>query len=163
MSLSKEHIHTQYGQKLRVRVCGILIKNDSILLVKHHSLGEEGVLWAPPGGGVEFGESVEEALKREFLEEVGIEVAIEKFLFTHEFLEPPLHAIELFFEVRHLNGQIKKGKDPEMNDQQQLIQDVTFLSLAQLKAIKKAKLHHVLIDVEDWKRLLKPSLFFWKN
>ena len=44
------------------------VKNNKVLLVKH-TYSEE---WALPGGGVEVGESSKTALKREFLEEVGI-------------------------------------------------------------------------------------------
>ena len=45
------------------------INNNKILLVKH-TYSED---WALPGGGVEVGESVEKALKREFKEEVGFD------------------------------------------------------------------------------------------
>jgi 8-oxo-dGTP diphosphatase len=35
-----------------------------------------GILWAPPGGRVEPGESLAEALKREFIEETTLAVAV---------------------------------------------------------------------------------------
>ena len=44
------------------------LNNNKVLLVKHTYLDE----WALPGGGVEVGESAKDALKREFLEEVGV-------------------------------------------------------------------------------------------
>ena len=31
-----------YGNKLRLRVCGVCFKGDQILLVKHRNLGEKG-------------------------------------------------------------------------------------------------------------------------
>ena len=40
---------------------------------------EQGV-WDPGGGGVEFGESVEETLKKEILEEYGTEIRDKEFL-----------------------------------------------------------------------------------
>ena len=52
-------ITNTFGNKLRLRVSGIYIKNDEILLVKHKSINKEGILWAPPGGGMEFGETAE--------------------------------------------------------------------------------------------------------
>lgn len=53
-----------------VRVYGILFKGDSILLVKH----PEGKFWELPGGGVDDGETEEEALIRELKEETGLDV-----------------------------------------------------------------------------------------
>ena len=50
----KEAVDTMYGNRVRVRVCGILIQEDKILLINHKGVGEKGSLWAPPGGGLEF-------------------------------------------------------------------------------------------------------------
>jgi 8-oxo-dGTP diphosphatase len=97
--MSKESIIRNFGNRLRLRVCGLCIQDDKVLLVKHKSLGEKGYLWAPPGGGVNYGESVEEALKREFLEETGLEINISRFLFVSEYLDVPLHALELLFKL----------------------------------------------------------------
>lgn len=58
---------TRYG------AYGILYKQDTILLSKKKSGPYKG-LWGLPGGSIEFGESPEEALKREFLEEVALQV-----------------------------------------------------------------------------------------
>ena len=41
----------------RIRVSGILTKDDKILFVKHRKKGEEYYLL--PGGGVDFGETFE--------------------------------------------------------------------------------------------------------
>ena len=143
----------KFGHKLRVRVCGILIEHDRILLVKHRSIGKNGVLWAPPGGGMHFGENTETNLIREFKEETGLTVKVEQFLFTHEFLHPPLHAIELFFKVRRINGLLKKGSDPEMNKDEQIIEQVSFLDIDQLKKIQYDSLHYVLRKVQKLKDL----------
>lgn len=52
---------------------GILCQDNQILLTLKASGPYKG-LWGLPGGGIEFGESPEEALKREFLEEVALAV-----------------------------------------------------------------------------------------
>ena len=95
-----------YGNRVRIRVCGLCWQEGSLLLIKH-KMGPEG-FWAPPGGGLEYGESLEDTLRREFLEETGLDVVSEKFLFGCEFIKPPLHAVELFFNVRIVGGKLKK-------------------------------------------------------
>ena len=74
-----------YGNRLRVRVCGICIRNDQLLLVNHRGL-VEGDFWSFPGGGMQFGETAKECLTREFMEETGLTVEVGDFLFTCEFI-----------------------------------------------------------------------------
>ncbi|WP_326657188.1 NUDIX hydrolase [Streptomyces sp. NBC_00385] len=61
------------AQKPRVQlVIGIIRQGDEILLVRE-SLGAAGeILWSLPGGGVEDGELMHEALRRELREETGL-------------------------------------------------------------------------------------------
>ncbi|MGD8229802.1 MAG: NUDIX hydrolase [Desulfobacteraceae bacterium] len=65
----------EYPECPIVAVGGIIFHEDTVLLVKR---GREPALgqWSLPGGAVELGESLEEALKREIHEEVSIEIAI---------------------------------------------------------------------------------------
>ena len=118
-----------YGNRIRVRVCGVCIENEQILLVCHHPILGEKDYWSPPGGGVEEGETAEEALKREFLEETGFKIVVGKLLKIKEFVQPPLHAVELYFSVKILEGNLIIGYDPEMNVNEQLIKDVSWLPL----------------------------------
>lgn len=64
------------SQKIRPKVAAI-IKNENRLLVCE-VLDEEGKLkgWSPLGGGIEFGETCQEAIKREMREELGCEIEI---------------------------------------------------------------------------------------
>jgi 8-oxo-dGTP diphosphatase len=130
-----------YGNRLRVRVCGICIRNDQLLLVNHRGL-VEGDFWSFPGGGMQFGETAKECLTREFLEETGLTVEVGDFLFTCEFISMPLHAIELFFMVNEKGGNLKVGTDPE-SGRNQIIQNVAFTAEADLKKINTAHLHGI--------------------
>ena len=56
--------------------CGILSQSGKILLQKRADKGT----WSLPGGAIELGESAVEALVREFYEETGLKVTVEKFL-----------------------------------------------------------------------------------
>jgi 8-oxo-dGTP diphosphatase len=118
-----------YGNRIRVRVCGVCIENEQILLVCHRPILGEKDYWSPPGGGIDEGESATEALKREFLEETGFKIEVGELLKTREFIKAPLHAIELYFSVKILSGNLIKGHDPEMNLNEQLIKDVSWLPL----------------------------------
>lgn len=59
-------------QVTRIGVYGIVIKNNQILTVRQKRGPYAGKLDFP-GGGIEFGESPEQTLRREFLEEVAME------------------------------------------------------------------------------------------
>jgi len=143
MSVSKSDIEDFYGGALRVRVSGLCLKGDSLLLVNHKVLGGKDFFWAPPGGGMIFGCSVEENLKREFKEETGLNIKIKEFLFVHEFLKKPLHAIELFFSVEIVDGTLRKGTDPEMSQDNQIIDDVRFLEWDALKKYENHQVHQI--------------------
>jgi 8-oxo-dGTP diphosphatase len=58
------------GIEPRIRVSAILRRDDRILLCRHEKGGKD--YWLLPGGGVNSGESLVDALHRELLEEVGI-------------------------------------------------------------------------------------------
>ena len=159
MEKIRKEIINHFGHKLRIRVCGILIENDSILLVKHHSIGESNILWAPPGGGIQFGESTEDALIREFKEETGIEIYIDTFLCVREFLAPPLHAIELFFHVKKKHGDLTLGYDPELSPENQIITAVEWFTFNALNQLNPNSKHAILNGINDLNDLLNLTGF----
>lgn len=61
--------NTNWGQS----VAGVLIKDSKVLLARHTYGNGKGLLIIP-GGYVMFGEAPQEALKREFKEEVNLEI-----------------------------------------------------------------------------------------
>ncbi len=142
MNNMQDIIHATFGGKVRVRACGILIKEDAVLLLKHKGIGKKGYLWAPPGGGVEFKATIEQTLKREFKEECGIEIKVKDFLFLNEFIEDPLHAIELFYRVEQVSGVINIGNDPETDGASFL--EYQFLSQFDLTRMNTITIHSVL-------------------
>jgi 8-oxo-dGTP diphosphatase len=141
-----------FGNRLRVRACGLCVINDQLLLINHRSLAN-GPFWVPPGGGIEFGESTAECLIREFHEETGLVVEPMEFLFTAEFIAPPLHAIELFFRVEKTGGELKTGADPEMKDQ--IIEEVKFVGWPELRTWDTARLHGAFQKVSDPSRIME--------
>ncbi len=146
-----EEINKVFGNKLRVRVSGICIKDDAILLIEHKSIGESGILWAPPGGGMNFGENAQNTLIREFEEETGLTISVGKLLWVNEYLENPLHAIELFFEVNIVSGNLALGNDPELDSQKQILTKIEFIPIKNLKHFAKGTLHGNLVNIESVK------------
>ena len=61
--------NTNWGQS----VTGVVIKNQKVLLARH-TYGNGNNMLIIPGGYINYGETPQEALKREFLEETHIEV-----------------------------------------------------------------------------------------
>lgn len=64
------------------RACAVIIKDDKILVFHRFKNGRE--YFAFPGGGVEEGETEEEAVKREIKEELNLDIKIDKLLFMVE-------------------------------------------------------------------------------
>lgn len=87
---------------IRVRVAGILLNDkNEVLLANHRKNGKS--YWLFPGGGVECGEGIEEALKREFVEELEIKLKkVENLVFMNDTIFPggKRHILNLYFRVR---------------------------------------------------------------
>ena len=90
---------------------------------------------------MEFGQPVSQNLVREFQEETGLVVQVGEFRFVCEFIQVPLHAIELFFQVTVLEGRLAPGSDPEMDKHKQIINSVEFLSIPKIMALPEGHRH----------------------
>jgi len=97
--------------KPSVAVDGVLIKNGKILLIKRKNEPFKDK-WALPGGFVEYGERVEDAVLREFQEEVGIKAKIKKLLgvYSEPDRDPRGHVISIVF-LLEAEGEPKAGDD----------------------------------------------------
>ncbi|MCX6757962.1 MAG: NUDIX domain-containing protein [Candidatus Nomurabacteria bacterium] len=84
-------------KKFAVRCRAVIVHEGKLLVVKHnHGLD----FYALPGGHMEWGENIEDAMKREIFEEFGIEPQIGRLLYIHNFIEKETkQSIEFFFEI----------------------------------------------------------------
>ncbi len=88
----------------QIRVTGILIEDEHILLVKQNVSSKRK--WSLPGGRLEKGETIEEGILREIMEETGLEARISKLLYVCDKTdtEPPL--IHMTFLLERVSGEI---------------------------------------------------------
>ena len=119
------HIPDVYADRVRVRVGALLFDDDAapgaVLLAQHDGLWEDRPFWTPPGGGVEFGEGLAQALQREVSEETGVDVEVGPLRYVVDFVRPPLHAVSFYFSCRAADlDAAKLGTDPELGDRQML-------------------------------------------
>jgi len=154
----ESEVQTYYGNKIRIRVCGLCIKEDKLLMVNHSGITSTD-FWAPPGGGLNFGETAESCLKREFLEETGLTIAVEEFLFVCELIRHPLHAAELFFKVRSITSELKKGIDPEVGSPS-IIKAVKFIGWNEIRSIPSDQLHGIFQHVDHPSKVSTLTGFF---
>ena len=76
---------TEDRQMTRPRACGVLIRNDAILMVLH--VEPTRSYWTLPGGALEIGETPAEAVVREFSEETGLCTHVSRLLFTRSYCQ----------------------------------------------------------------------------
>ncbi|EAS41633.1 NUDIX domain-containing protein [Photobacterium profundum] len=89
----------------RLSIRAVFYKDDKILLCKHHD--DRGFWYITPGGGVEHGETLEDAFHREIKEEVGLQAEMGKVLCIRDlisdrqptsYLPNHFHQVEIFVE-----------------------------------------------------------------
>lgn len=138
--------------RFRPSVYGILIENNKILLSRQW----DGYDF--PGGGIELDETIEEALRREFVEETGVEV--EPIMPIHcetDFFNPDYtdkykgqfwNAVMMYYLVRKTGGELTKDNlcdteleyadMPEWMDLEKIHGNKFFNSVDSIRLIERA-------------------------
>lgn len=142
----------------RKSVRAIIMKDGEFLLI-HRIKEKEGKkieYYVFPGGGLEIGETYEDAVKRESFEELGIIVNPQKRLYRLK----QSNRDEMFILCQYLEGKIGTGKGPEFTSPeysdrgQYLLETVSldkFKKINVLEPVKKA----ILRDIEKYGQMDK--------
>lgn len=94
------------NKEVRVGVGVIILRNGRVLLGER--MGSHGAgTWAPPGGHLDVGESIEDCARREVFEETGLKIeAVKKFGFTNDIFETEgKHYVTLFVVASCADGE----------------------------------------------------------
>lgn len=150
--ISKE-IEAKFGNHLRSRVNGILIEDEKLLMIKH-LMGNGKIIWSVPGGGMHFGQSAIKNLKREFSEETGLDIEVKDYLFVHEYLAAPLHAMEHFFLVEKIGGNLTLGTDPELYPDSQIIEEIKWMTPDEIRSLPREALHQIFWGINSFEDLV---------
>jgi 8-oxo-dGTP diphosphatase len=106
----------RYPKTPRVSAHTIVRKDDRILLIQRGGEPFKGT-WAPPGGGIELGETVYDAGKREVFEETGIECEIEGVqeiddqIYLDSEGKVEVHTVIIRLLARYVGGEAKASSD----------------------------------------------------
>ena len=108
-----------------IRVYGLLINEQKEVLVSDEYI--RGNYYTKfPGGGLEFGEGLRDGLKREFQEEMQLNIEVAEHIYTTDFFQRsafnPAHQIlSIYYRVKALEPiRVPLRKNPFEFDEQQL-------------------------------------------
>ena len=95
--------------------CGAAIwREGRLLLVKRRKAPEAGH-WNLPGGKVDFGERVEDAVRREIAEEIGVEIELTRSLGFVETFADAQHWVSPIYEARIVAGE-PVNREPDKHE-----------------------------------------------
>lgn len=111
----------------KVRATGVLIENNSLLLVKQKLSNNKE--WSLPGGRVEAGETLEQALIREMKEETGLDVEPIRMLYVCDVEASGNTVLHITFLTKQIGGEITL---PTNEFDENPIHDVRFIPIDEL-------------------------------
>ncbi len=96
---------------MRIRAGIVLIQDGKVALIERHRAGLDYFVF--PGGGVDEGETPEQAAVREAMEELGVEVAIKQKVFEIQFGQK---SRQVYFLAEQIGGEFGTGEGEEYTD-----------------------------------------------
>lgn len=117
---------------MKDRCAGVLIKDNTLLTFWRYRDGRE--YYVLPGGTLEEGETLEEGLKREMIEEMNLTVVVGKKLFEYynDFEHP---RTDHYFLITEFTGEIKLGGPELMHQSRENIYRPEWIKLDKLTEI----------------------------
>lgn len=118
-----------------VRVYGLLINESNQVLISDEQSGER-TFTKFPGGGLELGEGLVDALKREFREECNVEIEVHEHLYTTDFYEQSSfndsQILSIYYLVKLLHPLLLNFKTTRFDFDEGALQSFRWVGLDQL-------------------------------
>ncbi|MFW5770317.1 MAG: NUDIX domain-containing protein [Spirochaetota bacterium] len=97
-------------------MAAIIIEDEKLLLIAHKK--GKHTYWLLPGGGVEYGESLDKALKRELKEELGIDIRVGDIAMVSDSIEPggKRHIVNITFTCEYEDGEFHLAREKRLYD-----------------------------------------------
>lgn len=144
-------------KNIRIRIAAIILNNKNEILLVNHKKNNKSY-WLFPGGGIEYGETFEQALKRELKEELNLKMKnIKNLVFFNETIYPDKkrHIINMYFKVQINNiDKIKVNYD-------KILKDAKFFNKKEfLKLLFYPDIKNVIINL--WKKRFNKNIGYIK-
>ncbi|HEX6800398.1 MAG TPA: NUDIX hydrolase [Ktedonobacterales bacterium] len=108
--MATDELPPQGQARFRVGVFAVIERDGAYLLARRADIG----WWNLPGGGLEYGETVDEGLRREVREEIGCEVEIARLVGVYS--KPRKREIVLAFLCHLAPGSAEPGGSDEISE-----------------------------------------------
>lgn len=135
----------------RIRAAAIIFINGKLITIYREKL-INGILkkyYVIPGGGVEENETLEEATKREILEELGINIELTEKYFYFEKED----AEEYFYIANYIDGTIGTGTGPEFTNR-----DIEKYGTYEVKLVSKEEIKDINLLPPEVKNYILKSI-----
>jgi ADP-ribose pyrophosphatase YjhB (NUDIX family) len=138
----------------RIIVGAIAEKDGKIILVQENKPQAYG-LWNTPAGRLDKGELPADGAKREFKEETGFDIEIDKLLGIYVKSFDDITVLKIVFRARITGGEMKSQKDE--------IMDVKWFKPSDVLAMKDSELRNIRKEIEDFVNNRSYSLGIIRN
>lgn len=106
----------RYPEKPRIAVGAVVIHQNRVLLVQRGKAPAKGE-WSIPGGSVELGETLRQAVEREIFEETGIKIRAGDIIHTFESIHhDPNGRVEFHYVILDYSAQYLSGNPVPQDD-----------------------------------------------
>lgn len=93
-----------YNEAVKIRITAVVLRKDNILLVEQNVDNTRN--WSLPGGGLDEGETLEEGIIRELIEETGVKIKVKELLYLCDYIRHDRHVVHMTFLAEAPNDEI---------------------------------------------------------